>query len=972
MGSLCYSISGKGDIKMKLKTKKRLMSTSFVSMMVLGQIQPILAIDTKTGNTITINEIESNDDVTGTDWIEIYNAGTTDVDISNWFVVDDKGLDRLKEKEEWRIEQGTILKAGEVLVIEQDTARNQFSLGKNDEVILYDASNTIKDSYSYTGHASGTLARVPDGIGSFVDMQPTKGELNIATGEALPKHNLVLNEINSSPDDWVEFINLGTETMDLTDYEIRDDANDHRFRFAAGTTVEAGGLIVVEGDTAGYIFNDQTNSYVAGTFKESIGLGSADKVRLYDKFGTILDEYQWSQHASYEGNAALATYGRYPDGIGSFGLTKVTKGTANDWYKPEIVINEIESNDDETDWVEIYNKGNTPVDISGWYLFDDDPVGHAKDVKPVEQGTILNAGEFFVFDGNKHFAFGLGKADKASIYNKDGAIVAEYSWTEHASGVYARIPDGIGEFVDFATSTKGKANILVNPVVINEIQSNDPDKGLDWIELANPTNEELNVSGLIIKDSDDAHEYVIPSGTKISANGFLVIKENTLGFGLGSKDEVQIIEKGRIISRVSWNTHITPTYGLYPDVNGKEYKATSEATPGAINKFADIPEVMNWPGDKNVTIFDTVPTFLSDSSGLDFHENQLYAIDNGTGKFWVLDVAKDGTLTFAKGFENGKRIRFKKDADNPKAAGPDTEGITVDGAGFVYAASERDNEAKGVNYNTILMVDPNVQSEDLVTLKEWDITSSLPQVSANMGIESVEWVSNKNVNGKLFDNHTNAVFDANKYPNAVADGVFFVALEDNGHVYAYVLNDDGTSVQIADINSKLGGAMALDYDTYENVLWVAADNGYKNKAAKISLDGTQEPDIKHVLPAAGVDVNANNEGFAIASAEYTINGQRPVYRFKDGETSGSLSIGSLSCDYTNENNTPPVTPPFDSNQPSNENTTNDTVINAGANTNNASVNTGDITNKVSLFGILGLSLTGALYALKKKHNQSKS
>lgn len=127
--------------------------------------------------------------------------------------------------------------------------------------------------------------------------------------------------------------------------------------------------------------------------------------------------------------------------------------------------------------------------------------------------------------------------------------------------------------------------------------------------------------------------------------------------------------------------------------------------------------------------------------------------------------------------------------------------------------------------------------------------------------------------------------------------MFFVALEDNGHVYAYVLNSDENVVQIADIDSKLSGAMALDYDTYEGVLWVAADDGYGNRMAKISLNGTSEPDIVHVLPVAGVNAAANNEGFAIAGAEYTVNGQRPVYKFCDGVTSGALTIGSLKCDY---------------------------------------------------------------------------
>lgn len=68
-----------------------------------------------------------------------------------------------------------------------------------------------------------------------------------------------------------------------------------------------------------------------------------------------------------------------------------------------------------------------------------------------------------------------------------------------------------------------------------------------------------------------------------------------------------------------------------------------------------------------------------------------------------------------------------------------------------------------------------------------------------MGIETVEWVSNSNVAGKLFDQNTNKVFDPSNYSN-----------------------------EVADIDSKLGGAMALDYDIYENKLWVAADDGYGN------------------------------------------------------------------------------------------------------------------------------------------------
>lgn len=730
-----------------------------------------------------------------------------------------------------------------------------------------------------------------------VDHILAKNTLQVDGKAVGPESDVVINEINSSPDDWVELMNIGMSEMDLSNYEIRDNSNDHRFTFNEGTKLAAGELMVVESNTQGLIYDDQAKAYIPGEFKEAIGIGSGDAIRLYDKDKILLDEYAWTAHASYEGDASKASFGRYPDGTGEFELMKETKGQPNEWYQPEIVINEVESNGDKTDWVEIYNAGNTPVDISGWYLYDNDPVGHAADITPVEEGTILQAGEFFVFDQHRHFTFGLGKNDEASIFHKSGIMIATYAWEGHAEGVYARIPDGTGDLVDFPTSTKGAANLVTNPVVLNEIQSNDPNGGADWVELANPTNEVLDISGIVLKDSNDANQYVFPAGTTIDNNGFLLLTEDDFGFGLGKNDAVRLFENDRLIAHTSWTDHTNPTWGLYPDVNGTTYRNTMEQTPGAANKFVDIPDIMAWPGNQDTFIYDEEPMFLEDSSGLDFHNGQLYAVDNGTGLFWILDVALDGTLSFVEGFENGKRVRFQKDADNPKAAGPDAEGITVAEDGFVYIASERDNSAKGVNFNTILKVDPSLDADDLIALQQWDLTASLPQVSANMGIESVEWVANEDVVGKLYDENTQETFDAAHYPDAISNGVFFVALEDNGHVYAYVLNEDESFVQIADIDGKLGGAMALDYDTYENVLWVVADNGYNNLAAKITLNGEQHPHIVHVTPASGVDINANNEGFAIAEKEYTRDGQRPVYRFKDGEKLGSLSIGSITTDY---------------------------------------------------------------------------
>ena len=113
---------------------------------------------------------------------------------------------------------------------------------------------------------------------------------------------------------------------------------------------------------------------------------------------------------------------------------------------PAVAVNEVESNGDATDWVEVVNTGSQPIDLTGWTLIDSDPIGHAADVTPVAAGTTLAPGAFFVFDGGSHFSFGLGGADVASIRNAAGLTVVEYAWADHAAVTWARCPDGTGDF----------------------------------------------------------------------------------------------------------------------------------------------------------------------------------------------------------------------------------------------------------------------------------------------------------------------------------------------------------------------------------------------------------------------------------------------------------------------------------------------------------------------------------------------
>lgn len=75
-------------------------------------------------------------------------------------------------------------------------------------------------------------------------------------------------------------------------------------------------------------------------------------------------------------------------------------------------------------------------------------------------------------------------------------------------------------------------NYSLPKIVINEINYN-PSATFnteDWIELYNNDDSDIDISGWIFKDSDDAHIFTIPSGTILSQDSFLVLCVDTILF----------------------------------------------------------------------------------------------------------------------------------------------------------------------------------------------------------------------------------------------------------------------------------------------------------------------------------------------------------------------------------------------------------------------------------------------------------
>jgi hypothetical protein len=109
--------------------------------------------------------------------------------------------------------------------------------------------------------------------------------------------------------------------------------------------------------------------------------------------------------------------------------------------------------------------------------------------------------------------------------------------------------------------------MVINEINYRSIDSFNPD---DWIELYNPESTAKDISNWKIKDDNDSHVFVIPEGTQVEANGYLVIVKDEadfaaafpgtpyigeLGFGFGGSDEVRLYSSDdKLIDEVKYES----------------------------------------------------------------------------------------------------------------------------------------------------------------------------------------------------------------------------------------------------------------------------------------------------------------------------------------------------------------------------------------------------------------------------------
>ncbi len=312
------------------------------------------------------------------EFVELYNTNPFYEDISGYRITGDLS---------YTFPPGTILQGGAFLVI----ARNPADLQA-----VYGIANVIGPYTNSLSNKSGTVRLrnpadavlleveyntkppwpvVADGAGhSLVLARPSYGEGHVEAwgpSELIggspgrvdgvryeSVRNVKINEFLAHTDlpelDWIELYNHSTSPVDLSGCWLSDDFSTNKFRIPNGTTI---------GPTGFVYFTETTLGFALDAGGETIFFINSNQTRVVDV-------------VMFEGQQNGVATGRYPDGAPMFHpLSAKTPGAPNAGLRlPSLVINEIMyhpiTDDDNDEYVELYNRGGTTINLTGWQMTD--------------------------------------------------------------------------------------------------------------------------------------------------------------------------------------------------------------------------------------------------------------------------------------------------------------------------------------------------------------------------------------------------------------------------------------------------------------------------------------------------------------------------------------------------------------------------------------------------------------------------
>ncbi len=421
----------------------------------------------------------------GYPWVELYHAGSSELRLENYYLSDTEG-----EPLRWQLPAAT-LSPGDYLVIylsgldqDNDEFHTDFKLSKSDTLVTFsDSSGARLSSLRWDAGVPEGIS-VVEGDGVLYCATPTKGAANagetftsvvptdmdqtdpVRINEVLRRNKLSITDADGERSEWVELYNGSQSAVSLAGYFLSDNP-ENLFKWALpDTELAAGGYYVVFLSGKNRAGSEPHASFSLGGDEPALYLTRISGMRM-DTMQAPLDA------------GANVSVGRGAGGQPLY-YAQPTPGYKNaqayetadsiGFFNPDgVYISEVcaagAATSRANDWIELYNGSAQPVELTGWYLSDDE----LEKTKWRIPQLVLEAGGYAVIETTSHMSrqteqtanFGLSPAgETVFLVSPEGETADRFETGALSSTVSSGRIEGEASVarVFFSTMTRGKAN----------------------------------------------------------------------------------------------------------------------------------------------------------------------------------------------------------------------------------------------------------------------------------------------------------------------------------------------------------------------------------------------------------------------------------------------------------------------------------------------------------------------------------
>lgn len=429
-------------------------------------------------------------------WVELYNSTSAELSLSG-YSLSDRENDATKyplpaitlAPGEYRV----VFLSGKNRTAADGNLHTGFKVNGSETLYLFSGS-TIVDSVSGAA-TSSNISKIKVGSAweetelyspgfenteagheAYLDVWDKRDESALKINEVQSSNATTLADEQGLYPDWIEIVNTGTETIDLSGYGLSDDVNKPMEWTFPAMSIGPGERVVV--------FADGTNNLEAEIPHANFSISSGgETLSLYDAEGYLLDRVTVPELETD------TSYARSPDATGDFVVeqtptpnmenTVESQTTLSNRFFQEhnqgVYISEVmtrnattlEINSQTPDWVEVTNASGAAVNLAGYrltnkanatarYTFPDVTLENGESTVVYLTGAEIDLGEEYAAQSADFKGSSTG--EMLYLYDADKNVVDKVSVPALATDVSYGRDEGRTSFFYYDEATPGAAN----------------------------------------------------------------------------------------------------------------------------------------------------------------------------------------------------------------------------------------------------------------------------------------------------------------------------------------------------------------------------------------------------------------------------------------------------------------------------------------------------------------------------------